>query len=62
MKYTEFYSDAEGESHFRDVDVELSLVDIAPSAAPMNASEFRPAKGLGFITLPAGWGGGGSRL
>ena len=58
MKYTEFYADADGETLFREVDVEFSPVDIAPPAAPMNASDFRPAKELGVITLPAGWGGG----
>ena len=58
MKYTEFHSDADGESHFRDVELEVALADIAPPADPMNASEFRPAKEVGFITLPPGWGGG----
>jgi hypothetical protein len=58
ITYTEFYSGADGESHFRDIDVELPLVDIAPPAAPMNASDFRPAKEVGFITLPPGWSGG----
>ncbi|HUU74271.1 MAG TPA: cupin domain-containing protein [Burkholderiales bacterium] len=58
MKYSEMYTDAEGETHFRDVEVELSLVDIAPPAAPMNVSDFRPAREVGFITLPAGWDGG----
>jgi hypothetical protein len=58
MKYSEMYTDADGETHFRDVEVELSLVDIAPPAAPMNVSEFRPAREVGFITLPGAWDGG----
>lgn len=58
IKYTEFYTDSDGESHFRDVDVELPLVDIAPPAAPMNVSQFRPAKEVGFISLSPGWSGG----
>ena len=58
MKYAEMYTDADGETHFRDVEVEGKLVDIAPPAAPMHVSEFRAAKEIGFITLPAGWGGG----
>jgi hypothetical protein len=58
MKYSEMYTDADGETHFRDVDVELSLVELAPPSAPMNVSNFRPAKEVGFINVPAGWGGG----
>ncbi|NIO41808.1 MAG: cupin domain-containing protein [Burkholderiales bacterium] len=58
MKYSEMYTDPEGETHFRDVEVEFSLVDVAPPAAPMNISNFSPAKEVAFISLPAGWGGG----
>jgi hypothetical protein len=58
MKYSEMYSDADGETHFRDVEVEFSVVDVAPPAAPMNISDFRPAREVAFITLPGGWGGG----
>ena len=58
MKYAEMYSDDKGESHFRDVDVDLLLVDIAPPAAPMHVSSFLAAREVGFITVPAGWGGG----
>lgn len=61
MKYAEMYTDAEGETHFRDVDVDVSLVDMAPPAAPMNVSGFRAAKEIGFITVPPGWGGGWHR-
>ncbi len=58
MKYTEIYSDIEGETHFRDVDVAFSLVDLAPPSAPMNVSEYRAAKEVGFVQLPPGYGGG----
>ena len=58
MNYTEMYSDDKGETHFRDVEVELSLVDLAPPSAPMNVSDFRAAGELGFIRVPFGWGGG----
>ena len=58
MKYTEFYTDTDGESHFRDVEVEFSLIDLAPPSAPMNVSEYRAAKEVGFIHLPPGYGGG----
>ena len=62
MKYAEMYTDADGETHFRDIEVELSLVDVAPPAAPMNISNFRPAKEVAFITLPSGWGGVGTAM
>jgi hypothetical protein len=58
MKYSEMYTDADGETHFRDVEVEFSLVDVAPPAAPMNISDFRPAKEVAFIIHPPGWDGG----
>ena len=58
MKYTEIYSDIEGETHFRDVDVAFSLVDLAPPSAPMNVSEYRAAKEVGFNQLPSGYVGG----
>ena len=58
MKYAEMYSGDEGETHFRDVDVVMSLVDLAPPSAPMNVSDFRAAKEVGFIHVPFGWGGG----
>jgi len=58
MKYAEMYTDADGETHFRDVEVELSQVDVAPPAAPMNISSFRPAREVAFIVHPPGWSGG----
>ncbi|UCD70030.1 MAG: cupin domain-containing protein [Betaproteobacteria bacterium] len=58
MKYSEMYTDADGETHFRDVEVEFSLVDVAPPAAPMNISDFRSAKEVAFIVNPPGWDGG----
>jgi len=61
MKYTEMYADAGGETHFRDVEVAMSLIDLAPPSAPMNASEFRAAKEVAFIHLPPGWAAAGTR-
>ena len=36
MEYTRIYGDSDGESHFEDVTVELSPVDFAPPAPPLN--------------------------
>jgi len=57
MKYLRVYADANGESHFEDVEVELTLVDFAPPAPPMNLSAFTPATRFGFLSAPLGWYG-----
>ncbi len=55
MKYTRVYADENGESHFEDVEVELSSVDFAPPAPPLDLSAFAPATQYGFCRAPAGW-------
>ncbi len=57
MKYTRIYADPGGESHFTDVEVELTQVDFAPPAPPMHLSSFCPATQYGFLAAPAGWDG-----
>ena len=58
MKYSEIFTDVNEQTHFRDVNFDFELVDVAPPAAPMNVSEFLPAKDVAVITLPPGWAGG----
>jgi hypothetical protein len=41
--YTRLYSDADGESHFEEVEVDLALTDYAPPAEPLGLSCFTPA-------------------
>jgi hypothetical protein len=55
--YTCLYADADGESHFRDVEIEFRETDFAPPALPLNASAFGPAMQYGFLTAPPGWYG-----
>jgi hypothetical protein len=55
ITYTRLYSDAQGESHFEDVDVDLTLTDYAPPAPPLSLSSFAPAAQFGFMNAPAGW-------
>ena len=43
-KYTRVYSDENGETHFEDVEIELSLVDFAPPAPALLLSAFTDAK------------------
>ena len=57
MQYTRLYADADGESHFEDVAVELSSVDFAPPAPPLDVSSPMPADQYVFFRAPAGWDG-----
>jgi hypothetical protein len=53
--HTRLYSDEKGESHFEDVEIDLTLTDYAPPAAPLALSAFTPATQFGFMQAPAGW-------
>lgn len=57
MKYTKIFADEEGETHFKDVEVELESVDYAPPAPPLNLSSFNPAKQYALAVAPPGWFG-----
>jgi hypothetical protein len=55
MKYTKLYSDKEGETHFKDIEIELETVEYAPPAPPLNLSSFNPAKQYAIAVAPPGW-------
>jgi EutQ-like cupin domain len=55
MRIVRLYSDAEGESHFEDVEIELDLTDYAPPAPPLYLSATTPAGQFAFMKAPAGW-------
>jgi hypothetical protein len=55
MNYTRLYSDEHGQSRFADVEIDLTLTDYAPTAAPLSLSSFSPATKFGFMNAPAGW-------
>ncbi len=57
VKYTCIYADADGDSHFKDEEVECNEANFAPPASPLNVSEFGPAVQYGFIIAPIGWYG-----
>lgn len=57
MKYTRIYSDANGESHFSEESIELSSVQIAPPAAPVDIATPIPTKNISFASLPTKWYG-----
>lgn len=55
MIYTRLCSDAQGESHFEDIEIDLILTDYAPPALPLELSSPTPATQFGFMNAPAGW-------
>lgn len=57
MKYIRVYADENGESHYEDVEVELTARDFAPPAPPLQLSPMTPATGVAFVRFPAGWDG-----
>ena len=57
MMYVRIYADPAGRSHFDDIEVELTEVDFAPPAPPVNLSSFGPALQYAFCSFPAGWRG-----
>jgi len=57
MKYTRIYADANGESHFEDVEIQFQQADFAPPAPPVNLSPFSPATQYGFFAVSTDWYG-----
>jgi len=57
MKYALLYMDADGSSHFKDVEIELDSVNFAPPAPPVELSEFIAASRFVFFKVPSGWFG-----
>ena len=55
ITYARLYADASGESHFEEVEMDLTLTDYAPPAPPLNLSASLPATQVGFMNAPAGW-------
>jgi hypothetical protein len=55
MKYVRLYADSAGESHFADVDVELTPLDFPSPVPPLHLSSSAPATGYGFVSTPEGW-------
>ena len=57
MKYTKIYSDDKGETHFKDINIELKSVDYAPPAPPLLLSKLFPANQYAFTLFKSGWYG-----
>ncbi len=58
MKYVRLYEDEAGESHFEDIEEELSLLEFAPPAPPVFVTDAEEAKRSLFIRIPEDWSGG----
>ena len=54
MNYLRVYAGPDGESHFEEIDGELTQVAISENGI-VGISEHHPATGFVFITNPAGW-------
>jgi hypothetical protein len=57
MKYIRIYADQNGDSHFEDVEVAMSLTNFAPPAPPVNVSPLMSSTKVGFLGFPVGWYG-----
>ena len=56
-RYARIYTDADGATHFEDVEVILSPKDYAPPAPPLDVSAAIDARRLVFVGGASGWEG-----
>jgi len=57
MKYTRIFADEEGETHFKDVEIELESVDVAYSESPLYLSPYIHSTQYAFFVFPSGMHG-----
>jgi hypothetical protein len=57
MKYTKIFADEEGETHFKDVEIELEPVFTPFSESFITRSSYNPATRYTFCVFPSGWYG-----
>ena len=57
MHYIRVYSDANGKSHFADLEMPFEQAGYAPPAPPVGVSPFQPATRYGFLRASPGWFG-----
>jgi len=53
--FTRLYADAEGESHFEDLQADLNPIEFVSSAPPLYLSHSSPASQFSFFGAPGGW-------
>jgi hypothetical protein len=54
MKCLHIYATSDGESHFGEVDIPMTLTPLFPNEAPFDLSPYYPASRVRFVHLPAG--------
>ena len=57
MRIPRLYADADGQTHFDEVEMALATRDFTPPAPPIDVSTFHPAAGYRFLTVPPRWNG-----
>lgn len=57
MRYARIWTDADGASHFEDVDVEMTPGQYAPPAPPFDVSTPLAAERAMFCSIQPGWHG-----
>ena len=55
MRYTSLYETADGESHFKDLEIEFTAGDYIESAPPVDSSGITSVEHLSFMRVPPGW-------
>ena len=58
FRHVRLYADADGETHFSDLESPFQLLDFAPPAPPISVAELAATRGLAVISSPGGWSGG----
>lgn len=60
VSFMRIYADADGESHFEDLDIPFETADFVPPAPPVLLSPPQPAAQFTFerVSIPAGMGTG----
>lgn len=57
VRCVRLFSDADGETHFDDVVVQMESLDFAPPAPPLDYASLGPATSVSLIAGDAGWRG-----
>ena len=58
IKCARLYADAEGESHFEDIEFDMALIEFAPPAPALDVSDPLAATNVSWMRFPEGWRSG----
>jgi hypothetical protein len=54
MKCLRIYATPDGESHFGEADIPMTMAPLFPNEAPFGLSDYYPASRIRFVHVPAG--------